>query len=68
VVAVLGFMIFLSVGETRLKRERRVIASSKITRRFQVTITKEVRERFNLKEGDLILFVVEGDRLLIEKG
>ena len=51
-----------------MSRERRVIASSKITRRFQVTITKEVRERFNLKMGDLILFVVEGDRLLIEKG
>ena len=51
-----------------MSRERRVIASSKITRRFQVTLTKEVRERFNLKEGDLILFVVEGDRLLIEKG
>jgi AbrB family looped-hinge helix DNA binding protein len=61
-------MMFLSIGENRLSRERRVIASSKITRRFQVTITKEVRERFNLKEGDLILFVVEGDRLLIEKG
>jgi len=51
-----------------MRQERRVIASSKITRRFQVTITKEVRERFNLKEGDLILFVVEEDRLLIEKG
>ena len=51
-----------------MRRESRVIASSKITRRFQVTITKEVRERFNLEEGDLILFVVEGDRLIIEKG
>ena len=60
--------MFLSIGENRLSRGRRVIASSKITRRFQVTITKEVRERFNLKEGDLMLFVVEGDRLLIEKG
>ena len=51
-----------------MSRGRRVIASSKITRRFQVTISKEVRERFNLSMGDLIVFVVEGDRLLIEKG
>ena len=50
-----------------MSRERRVIASSKITRRFQITITKEVRERFEFDEGDLILFVVEGGKLLIEK-
>ena len=51
-----------------MSRGRRVIASSKITRRFQITLTKEVRERFKLEQGDLILFIVEGDRLLIEKG
>lgn len=49
-------------------QESRVIASSKITRRFQVTIAKEVRTQFDLKKGDLILFVVEGKRLMIEKG
>ena len=51
-----------------MSRERRVIASSKITRRFQITLTKEVRERFGFDEGDLILFVVEDGKLVIEKG
>lgn len=47
---------------------RRIIASSKITRRFQITLPKDVRERFKFEEGDLVLFVVEDGKLLLEKG
>lgn len=48
--------------------ERRVLGSSTITRNFQVTIPSRVRARFNFKEGDLVLFIVEGEKLIIEKG
>lgn len=46
---------------------RKVLASSQITRNFQVTIPSKVRERFEFKEGDLVLFVIEGERLIIER-
>ena len=48
--------------------DRKVLASSQITRNFQITIPSKVRERFEFKEGDLILFIVEGDKLVIERG
>jgi len=46
---------------------RRVLASSRITRNYQVTIPSKVREKFEFKEGDLVLFVVEGEKLVIER-
>ena len=36
---------------------------SKITRNFQVTIPKDVRAVKNLREGDEILFVIDGNRV-----
>lgn len=48
--------------------ERRVIDTSRITRGFQMTITKKVRDEFGFDQGDLIIFVVEDGRLIIEKG
>ena len=50
---------------TEIKRE--ILGLSKITYKFQVTIPKRVREEFNLKEGDTIVFLKEGDKLLIVK-
>ena len=46
---------------------RKVLGSSQITRNFQVTIPSKVREKFEFKEGDLVLFVVEGDKLVVER-
>lgn len=41
---------------------------SKITRNFQVTLPKDVREGRGFHVGDNILFVVDGDRIgLIKK-
>jgi len=48
--------------------DREILASSIVTRNNQITIRARVRARFGFKEGDLVLFVVEGNRLLIEKG
>ena len=48
--------------------KRRIVASSKVTRRFQITLPKEVRELFDFHQGDLMLFVVEDGKLWIRKG
>lgn len=40
---------------------------SKITRNFQVTLPKDVRELKNLREGDKVLFVIEGERIDLVK-
>lgn len=38
---------------------------SKVGRRGQVTIPREVRRKIDLKEGDRIVFVVEGNDLVV---
>ena len=40
---------------------------SKITRNYQVTLPKDVRELKNLKVGDKVLFVLEGDKIDVLK-
>ncbi len=44
------------------------LGSGKITRSNQVTIPKNVRERFKMKKGDFLLFYEEGGKLIIKKG
>lgn len=48
--------------------KRRIVTSSKVTRKFQITLPKEVRGLFDFHQGDLILFVVEDGKLWIMKG
>lgn len=40
---------------------------AKITARGQTTIPKTVREAANLREGDVIAFEIEGDRVVVHK-
>ena len=40
---------------------------SKITRNFQVTLPKDIREIKNLKEGDSVIFSIEGETVDIVK-
>jgi len=39
----------------------------KVLRKRQVTIPKEVSERLGISEGDYLAFIVEGDRIVVEK-
>jgi len=48
--------------------KRRILGSSTITRNYQITIPSKVRGLFKFDEGDLILFVEENGKLIIEKG
>ena len=43
------------------------MAVSKITRNYQVTLPREIREMINAKVGDTVLFVREGGQTVIRK-
>jgi AbrB family looped-hinge helix DNA binding protein len=43
----------------------KVLGSSKITVRYQVTIPEQVRNRMNVKEGETLVYVEDGDRIYI---
>ena len=47
--------------------KRKVLGNSKVGRRFQITIPKNVRDAFDFKEGDLVLFVEEDGKLTLTK-
>lgn len=38
-----------------------------VTRGGQITLTKDVREKLGIKEGDIILLNIEGDTALVSK-
>ena len=40
---------------------------SKITRNYQLTLPKDIRELKNFKVGDKVLFVVEGEKIDLVK-
>lgn len=41
------------------------MAEATITSKGQITIPKEIRERFGLKKSDKVKFEVEGDRVIL---
>ena len=47
--------------------KRRVLGNSRVGRRFQITIPKDVRETFLFKQGDLVLFIEEDGKLTLTK-
>jgi len=44
-----------------------ILGSSKVGARGQITIPKKAREEFFIQTGDVLLFVKEGDKLVIRK-
>ena len=43
----------------------KVLGSSKVTVRFQVTVPEEVRKKMKVKVGDNLVFVEDGKRIYI---
>jgi len=39
---------------------------SKVTRNYQITIPYEIREMLNIKEGEYVEFIIEGDKVIIK--
>ena len=43
------------------------MGTSKLTYKFQITVPKEVRERFRLEERDILVFSDENGKLVVSK-
>ena len=46
---------------------REILGTSKLTYKFQLTVPKDVRDKFNLKERDIVVFVNENGKLVLGK-
>lgn len=46
---------------------QRILAVTSLTSRFQATVPKEVRELLELTEKDKIVWVLEGNKIIIRK-
>jgi AbrB family looped-hinge helix DNA binding protein len=44
------------------------LGASKITRKFQATVPKDVRKHLKLEHGDLLVFLKEDNEILLKKG
>jgi len=46
---------------------RVVLKVTKLGRYFRTTVPEEVRKLLNLREGDEVAWILEGDRIVVEK-
>jgi AbrB family looped-hinge helix DNA binding protein len=44
------------------------VGTSRVTRKFQATVPKAVREHLSLDYGDLLVFLKEDDEIVLKKG
>ncbi len=44
-----------------------IVAASRLTRKYQATIPAEVRKALRLKQGDVVQFDVDGDRVTLRR-
>ena len=52
---------------TPLTDRDEIMGTSRISKKYQITIPKTVREKFSLKEADLLVFVGDEDSLALKK-
>lgn len=43
------------------------VSIGSVTTKGQITIPKEIREALGLREGDKVIFMIEGERVVIRK-
>lgn len=62
----------LSVAVNTCRRGMCMVAilrgSSKVTVKGQITIPQEIREEFTIKPGDTVYFIIEDEKLMLQKG
>lgn len=39
----------------------------KLSKKGQIVIPKEIREKFGIKAGDAVIFRIQGDKVILEK-
>ena len=44
-----------------------IIGIAKVTAKMQITVPKSVRKVLKIKPGDRVLFISEGDRIVLRK-
>ena len=47
--------------------KKEFVGSSKITRNYQITIPKRIREKMKLKQGDILAFYMENGKIVIRR-
>lgn len=45
--------------------DEKILGSSKVTSKFQVTIPKDARKKLRVAVGDIIVFAAEGERVFL---
>jgi antitoxin PrlF len=70
----MGLMMFSSAGAAQgasvpdaERRSSRLLDHSKITSKGQITLPKTVRAALGVAEGGTVRFLVEGDRIVVER-
>jgi len=43
------------------------VAITKVTRKFQITVPKKIRDALAIKEGDYLAAIVNGDEIVLKK-
>jgi AbrB family looped-hinge helix DNA binding protein len=51
-----------------VKETLEILGDSKLSRKFQITVPKDVRDILRLGTGDRLVFVAEKDRILVKRG
>ena len=51
-----------------MEKKEKILGTSKVTRRYQITIPKAVRAFLEVNQGDIIVFVFKNGEIVIRKG
>ncbi|MFA5364223.1 MAG: AbrB/MazE/SpoVT family DNA-binding domain-containing protein [Candidatus Bathyarchaeia archaeon] len=46
---------------------KKILGSSKVGARYQITIPKEARTEFGYQKGDVVIFIKENNKLILTK-
>ena len=52
---------------TIMERKEEILDVATLSSKFQITITKPVRNSLNLKAGDRVVFIKRGDEIILRK-
>lgn len=44
------------------------LGTSKVTRKFQATVPKAVRKHLSLENGDLLVYLIDDNEIILKKG
>ena len=50
-----------------MNKKKEILGTSTLTYKFQLTLPKRVRERFQLKVGEMLVFIEQDGKLVLKK-